>query len=131
MAIKESNRPLTSLLTDVVSELAYLVQTEIRLAKTEISEKISRAGSGGAMIGAGAILALAGFIVLLFALVRWLAVAGLPEEWGFLLVGGAVLAIGAILAMKGINDLKGSALMPKKTVKQMRADYSVIKEQVK
>ena len=129
MSIKD--RPLTSLLTEVVSELAYLLQTEIRLAKTELSEKASQAAQGGTMIGVGAVLALAGLIIFLHAVVSWLAVAGLPQEWGYLLVGVAVLAIGGVLAMRGVNNLKGSALTPDKTVKQVRADFSVMKEQVK
>ena len=42
---------------------------------------------------------LAGLIVLLLAIVQWLAVAGLPYEWGLLIVGGAVLVAGAVLLM--------------------------------
>src|SRR5205085_8820945 len=37
--IKE--RPLASVLTQVVSDLAFLLQTEIRLARAEIGEKLS------------------------------------------------------------------------------------------
>ena len=131
MPVRESNRPITSLLTEVISELAYLIQTEIRLARAEISEKLSSAASSGALIGAGGVLALSGFLVLLFAAVKFLAIAGLPEQWGFLLVGAIVAVVGGVLVMKGVNALKASSLYPKKTVEQVRADYSVIKEQVK
>ncbi len=130
MATKDSNRPLASVLTEVVSELAYLLQTEIRLAKAEIGEKLSRAVNGGTLIGIAAILLLAGLFVLLLAAVRWLEIAGLPTQWGLLLVGGVVVAIGVGLALKGANNLKGSALIPERTIKQVRADFSVAKEQV-
>jgi uncharacterized membrane protein YqjE len=131
MATRETSRPLTSVLTQVVSEVAYLLQTEIRLARAELNEKVNHFASGGAMIGIGAILALAGLFVVLLAVVAWLAVAGLPEEWGLLLVGGVVLAAGAGIAMKGVNDIKSSDLVPNRTIEQVKADYSVVKEQVK
>jgi hypothetical protein len=129
MATRE--RPITSVLTEIISELAFLVQTEIRLAKTEIGEKISGAASGAGLIGGAAILLLAGLFVLLLGAVRWLAIAGVPEQWGFLVVGFAVFLIGGALAWKGANNLKGKALVPKRTIAQVREDFSVVKEQVK
>jgi hypothetical protein len=33
--------------------------------------------------------------------------------------------------MKGINNLKGSALVPRRTIEQVRADLSIAKEQVR
>jgi uncharacterized membrane protein YqjE len=129
MTTREKNRPITSLLTHVVSEVAYLLQTEIRLAKAEIGEKISSAAFGAGMIGGGAVLLLAGLIVLLFGAVQWLVIAGMPHEWAFLLVGFVVLAAGAGLAMFGLRSFKGSELMPNRTIEQVRADFSIVKEQ--
>ena len=57
--------------------------------------------------------------------------AGIPDHWGFLIVGVIVAIAGVVLLMKGSNDLKGSALVPKRTIDQVRADLSVVKEQVK
>jgi hypothetical protein len=115
----------------VVSEIAYLLQSEIRLARSEISEKLGKAANGGIMIGAGAILALAGLIVLLLAIVQWLAIAGLPHQWGLLLVGGGVLLLGAVIGMSGARNMKGSALVPHRTIDQLKADFTVVKEQMK
>lgn len=130
MAIRDSTRPISSVITEIFSEAAYLLQTEIRLARTEIGEKVSQVAHGGIFIGIAAVLLLPGLFVLMLAVVRWLEVAGLPDQWGFLLVGGGVVAIGVGLALKGINDLKGSALVPERTIEQVRADISVAKEQV-
>jgi hypothetical protein len=44
MATKESARPIVSLMTHVASDLAYLVQTEFRLARAELREKTSAPG---------------------------------------------------------------------------------------
>jgi hypothetical protein len=122
---------LASLIADIVAQMAYLFQTELRLARAEISENIGRAANSGVMIGAGAVLVLPGLVVLLLALVRWLAIAGLPEEWGLLLVGAAIVAIGFGLILSGSGGLKPSALMPQRTIEQVRADFSIAKEQGK
>jgi hypothetical protein len=123
-------RPLASVLTQIVSEVAYLLQTEIRLAKAEASEKLGQAARGGAMLGIAAVLLLPGLFLLMVAAVRWLEVAGMPTQWGYLLVGGIVVAIGVGLALKGMHNLKGSELVPERTIKQVRADFAVAKEKV-
>ncbi|TMJ26048.1 MAG: phage holin family protein [Alphaproteobacteria bacterium] len=130
MGTRDSARPLTAVLTHVVSEVAYLLQTEIRLARAEISEKLSRAANGGAMLGIAAILSLCGLFVLLLGAVRWLEIAGVPDQWGMLIVGGAALLIAIVLALVGARNLKGSALKPERTIEQVRADFSIAKEHV-
>jgi uncharacterized membrane protein YqjE len=131
MSIRTAARPLTSVFTQVISEVAYLLQTEIRLARAELSEKVASLASGGAMIGAAAILALLGLFILLLGAVRWLEIAGLPDRWGYLLVGGVVLIVGIGLVLAGVNRLKASALVPRRTIDQLRADFSVAKEHAK
>ena len=42
MATRETTRPIVSVMTHVASDLAYLVQTEFRLARAGIGEKLSR-----------------------------------------------------------------------------------------
>ena|SRR5215216_2066445 len=131
MATQDSTRPLTSLFTDTVAEVTHLFQTEIRLVRAEINEKLSRAANSGVLIAAGAIVMIPAVFILLLAVVRWLAVAGLPEHWGLLLVGLVIAALGVVLLMKGINNLKGSALVPRRSIEQVRADLSIAKEQVR
>jgi hypothetical protein len=130
MATKESSRPLAAVLTQIVSEIAYLLQTEIRLAKAETGEKFSRAANGGTLIAFAAVLIVPGLVVLLFDAARWLAVAGVPDEWGFLLVGAAAVGIGLAFAFTGAHHLKSVTLVPERTIDQLRADFSVAKERV-
>jgi hypothetical protein len=74
-------------------------------------------------------MALAGLIILLLAIVQWLAVAGLPYEWGLLIVGGVVLIVGIVLLMRGSRTVTGQALVPQRTIEQLKADLSIVKEQ--
>jgi hypothetical protein len=128
MAIRESAHPLTSTIQRAASEVNHLIQTELRLARTEMSDKVGQVASGGVHIGVGAVLALAGLIILLLAIVRWLEVAGLPSEWGLLIVGGGVVLLGVILLLRGTRSMKGSNLVPQRTLDQLKADVSAIKE---
>ena len=131
MAVRDSARPLASLFTDLISEVTQLFQAEMRLVRAEMNEKVSRVANSGALIGAGAVVMLPAVFILLLAIVRWLEVAGLPDQWGLLIVGVVVAALGTLLLMKGINNLKGSALVPQRTIEQVRADFSVAREQVR
>jgi hypothetical protein len=131
MAARDSARPLASLFTDLISEVTQLFQAEIRLVRAEMNEKVGRIANSGALIGAGAVVMLPAVFILLLAIVRWLEVAGLPDQWGLLIVGVVVAALGTLLLMKGINNLKGSALVPQRTIEQVRADFSVAREQVR
>ena len=113
-----------------MDEFATLFQTEIHLVRMELSEKASRLAGSGTMIGAGAVAAIVALILLLQDAVKWLVVAGVPEEWGLLLVGVLVGIIGAALLMKGINDAKTTNLLPERTMHQVRADIATVKEHV-
>ena len=66
MPTRETTRPIVSLMTHVASDLAYLVQTEFRLARAEMGEKLSVASNAGAYLAAGGVVALGGLIALLF-----------------------------------------------------------------
>ena len=130
MAHRHPDRSIVGLIADVISDLANLFQTELRLVRVEMNEKFQRLVGGGILIGAGAIAMLAALIVLLLAIVRWLEVARVPQEWGLLIVGVAVAIIGVALLAKGINNFKRTSLVPNRTLHQMRADVSAVREHV-
>jgi uncharacterized membrane protein YqjE len=131
MAATESARPIVSLMTRVASDLAYLVQTEFRLARSELGEKMSAAANAGVYLAIGGVIVLSGFIALLFDIAHWINAAGLSYPWSLLIVAIVALLVGAILALMGVNRLKQSAPVPNRTLEQMRADYAVAKEHVR
>lgn len=130
MPTRETSRPIVSVMTQVASDLAYLVQTEFRLARAEMGEKLSAASNGGAYLGAGGVIALAGLIALLFDIAQWITVAGLPYQWSLLIVAVVTLAIGAVLAIAGVARVRRATSAPIRTIEQMREDYVVAKEHV-
>jgi hypothetical protein len=131
VAHQEDRRTIGNLLTDVLGDVTHLFQTEIRLIRVEFNEKLSRLANGGVMVACGAVAALAALFLLLQALVRWLEIAGLPNQWGYLIVG-LVIAAGAAFALtRGISNIKSTSLVPDRTLEQVRADVETVKEHVK
>jgi uncharacterized membrane protein YqjE len=131
MATRDQDHPVTSLITSVINEITHLMQTEFRLARAEVSEKVAQLSNGGILLGVGAVILLPGLTLLGFAIVHWLIVAGLAQEWAFTAVAVVVLLIGGGLVMAGINALRASSLMPERTIDQVRADFSIAKESTK
>ena len=124
------DRTIIRLITDVVGEISLLFQNEIGLVRAEIGEKISRLATAGTMIGAGVVACLAALFMLLQAVVKWLAVAGVPEQWGYLIVGLILAAVAAAVLTKGINNLKSTSPIPSRSLDQLRADFATVKEHV-
>lgn len=131
MAYREDNRTIGNLLTDLVGDVVHLFQTEIRLIRVEINERLGKLANGGVLIAVGAIASLGAMFLLLQAIVSWLAIAGLPDQWGYLLVGLVLAGVAAAVLMKGINNLKATSLVPDRTLEQLRADMATVKEHVK
>jgi NADH:ubiquinone oxidoreductase subunit 6 (subunit J) len=131
MAARETTRPIAFLLTHVASDLAYLAQTEFRMARAEMGEKASTVSNAGVSVALGGVIVLGGFIVLLFDIARWITAAGLAYRWSLLIVALVALAIGAALAMAGVSKLRGSGLAPNRTLEQVRQDYLVAKEHIR
>jgi len=70
----------------------------------------------------GGLLAYAGLLVVLAALVLLLWQAGLSPWVSALLVGVATLAIGGMLAMKGLKAIKQQDLTPQQTIDSIKQD---------
>jgi drug/metabolite transporter (DMT)-like permease len=131
LAPKE-DRPLGSLLGDLMADLTELVSKEIQLAKAELSEKVSQATAGVTSLAVGGLVAFAGLLVLLDAAVYGVAaLLGDAPLWAAaLIVGVVVLGIGMVLLLKGRSNLSAENLAPKRTVEAMRQNAETIREQV-
>jgi hypothetical protein len=130
MVHQDDKRSIVNLFADVIGDSVHLFQTEIRLIRAEINAKIGQLANGGTLVAAGAIIAMPAVLLLLLDVVRWIAVAGLPEQWGYLIVGIVVAAIAAGLIIGGANRIKSTNLTPDRTLDQLKADLATVKEHV-
>ena len=126
----ETRRPVVQLLADVINEVTGLLQTELRLVRVEMSEKLSKLANGGVMIGVAAALTIAGLGIAFLAVTEWLVVAGLTREWALTLVAAVTLAVGGLFAMRGVANIKETELVPERSLHHVRQDIHTIKDHV-
>jgi uncharacterized membrane protein YgcG len=120
---------LTRALTDLLADLAELVQKELQLAKTEITEKItSRLRASAWMVVAG-VLAVVAALLVVEAAVFALSSFGLALHWSCLLVAAVLIAIAAAAFFHG-RSLTDDELLPSRTARQVTQDIKTTKEQL-
>lgn len=126
-----SDQSLGDLFGDLTRDMGKLVRQEVQLARTEMTQKASRASKHIAFIGAGGAVAYAGFLALLAAVIIILGTVGVPWWLSALLVGVIAAAVGYFLIMKGVDALKHMDMAPKQTVQTLKEDAEWAKEQAK
>ncbi len=131
MPVASTPRSIPDILSDLLTQFTTLVRTESRLARAEMSEKVTQVTGGLVLIIIGAVLLMPALVILLQAAVAALTRAGLAPYWSALIVGGVVLVLGLILLMVGVGRLKAKNLLPEKTINQLQEDASVAKRQVR
>ncbi len=125
------NRGVPDVIVDLLKEFSNLMRREVRLARAEVSEKITMAGVGLALIIAAVGLAVAALVILLEAAVDAMVnQAGFTPWQAAVIIGVAALIVTAILAVIGVYRLKAQSLAPRKTVEQRQRDAAIAKYQV-
>lgn len=119
---------LPGLIGSIVAEARALLRTELQLARRELSDSASRAGSGLVLFGLAALVAFVGLSALAVAAVLGVAALGVAEHWAALIVAVAFLVLALILALVGKSRLSATALAPKRALKQVKTDIDTIKE---
>lgn len=121
---------LGELFSDLSSDFSLLIREEVRLAKAETRETISKATSSLVSLIAGGAIAYAGFIVVLIAVA--FVLSEFMSLWlSTLLVGLVVLIVGAIMVQSGKSALSNLSVVPEKTVESLKDDAEWAKEQVR
>jgi hypothetical protein len=121
-------RPISEIFTDLICQLTSLVRSEGQLARSEISEKLSRALAGMALILAGAALLIPALVILLQAAVVAMIGSGLNPALAALITGGAALVLGLVVALVGWTWIKPSSLVPDKAIDQLQRDAAVARQ---
>jgi hypothetical protein len=138
MVKPNDDAPLSQLVTGLFSDVTGLLRKEIDLAKTEVSEKLSKAIGGIEVLLAGAVLAIGAIGVLLGALVGVLAAVmvnqGMTEvnadAAAAVIVGLLVAVVAWALVARGLAVLRGSSLNLDRTTASLRRDMNVVKEKM-
>lgn len=128
--VQRQERSLGELFSDLAGQTSSLVRQEIDLARTEMTQKLSRFGSEAGLIGLGAVLALGGYLALVACLVLALGI-WLPLWASALIVAVLFLGIGALFIQQGLSAIKRIDPTPRQTIATLKEDAAWAKEQAK
>jgi len=124
-------RSLGELFSDLTSQLSTLIRQELELARTEMTSNAQRAGRNAALIGAGAAVGYAAFLVLVAAAVALLATLGLDTWLAALVVAIVLGVIAAALIQRGRAALAAANLAPTRTIATLKDDAELAKERAR
>ena len=125
--LKDSALPRA--LSDVIADLADLLQKEIRLARAELSSKLSLKVRGGVWVASAGMLALVAGLLVVEAAVFGLASFGIALHWSCLIVAAILVAAAAAAYALGRSDL-AAPLTPDRSIRQLKKDATTAREQV-
>jgi len=115
---------------DTIARATDLIQIEFRLAKAELSEKAVKAGAGLSLILVGAVLATAALFLFLQAIVLGLVRLGLSPLAATVVVAIVTMGIGIAFAVTGRKQLSADALVPDRTLNDIKRDSALVKEKL-
>jgi hypothetical protein len=121
------NATLPRTLSDVLADVADLIQKEIRLARAEINAKLTAKIQGGIWMAAAGVLGLLAAILLVQAIVHAVASFGLALHWSYLIVAAVTAAAAGLAFAKGRADVAAD-MTPERSIRNIKNDISTAKE---
>jgi uncharacterized membrane protein YqjE len=129
MAESLKNTALAGAFSDVIGDLADLVQKEVRLARVELSAKLSTKLRAGIWMSAAAVFGIFAAVVLVEAAIFGIAAYGIALHWSCLIVAAALAVVGAGAYAMGSADARED-VTPTRTIHQVKQDIATAKEQL-
>ena len=128
--LRQQERSIGELFGQLTQDMTLLVRQEVQLARTEMSDKISRVTTNLVSVGAGGFVAYLGGLALVGALILAIRdLANISLAWSALIVGAILAIIGYVMLQKGLKELKRVDLAPRRTVETLKDDVQWAKEQ--
>jgi len=107
-----ANRPISAVLHDIVGNVQDIVRSELRLARTEISEELAKSRTAAMLLAVGALTLAFSVLFMLLAIVYALS-AVMPGWAAALIVGAGVGVIAALCFGLGIKKFRAVRAAPK------------------
>ena len=121
----DDDRSLGSIIAEIKDEFKEFVNTRVRVIKAELHETIGAARTALPLILSALVLGFIAVLMFSLAIVVLLASAfpGSPYAWfyGFVIMGGILIATAAAAAFFAVNAFKSGAF-PKRTVEVLKED---------
>jgi hypothetical protein len=128
--VQREERSIGELFSDLANQTSVLVRQEVDLARTEMTQKAAALGKDAGVIGAGAVLALGGYLALVAAMIVVLDI-WLPLWLSAVIVGVLLAGIGFVLVQQGLSAIRRVNLAPRETIATLKDDAAWAKEQMR
>ena len=126
----QNGRSIADVLQDILANVQTIIRSEVRLAKTEITEEATKAGKAAGMLAGGAVAAL--FTAWLLLLTILFALATVIPIWSAALLLFVILAVvTAVLLTAGKKRFTAVHAAPEKTIETMKENVEWVKSQTK
>jgi hypothetical protein len=127
-----TRRPIgiVTLASEAMRQTADLVQTELRLARAEIAEKLTTLLAGTGIVLAGAVFLMAALVLLLHGVVAVLMENRVSPGLAFTIVAVLSAAVGVVLVFVGRGRVANVEIVPERTIGQLEQDVRMAKEKV-
>ena len=123
-------RSIGELFGQLSQDMTLLVRQEIQLARTEMSDKLSRFTTNLVSVLSGGFVAYLGGLALVAALILAIRdLANISLALSSLIVGAVLAIVGYVMLQKGVKELKRVDLAPRRTVETLKDDVQWAKEQ--
>ena len=123
-------RSIGELFGQLTQDMTLLVRQEIQLARTEMTDKMSRFTTNLVSVLSGGFVAYLGGLALVAALILAIRdLANISLAISALIVGAVLAIVGYVMLQKGMKELKRVDLAPRRTVETLKDDVQWAKEQ--
>lgn len=119
-------RTIGQLVADATHDLEGIVQSNIALAKAEITKGVGTLGKGAGFFGAAAFVALLGLIFLFHTIAQVLAL-WLPVWAGYAITMVLLFVVAGLLALLGKKTVSKAKPMPDRAIAQAQQTIESIK----
>jgi hypothetical protein len=129
--LRQQERSIGELFGQLSQDMTLLVRQEIQLARTEMTEKLSRFATNLISVATGGFVAYLGGLALVAALILAIRdLANISLALSALIVGAILAIVGYVMLQRGMKELKASDIAPRRTVENIKDDVQSIKEDV-
>jgi hypothetical protein len=116
------------LVADASRDISTLLQSEIKLAKSELKVSAKAGGIGAGLFLVAGFLGLLIIVLLSIAAAYFLTMTGLDPAWAFVIVAGAYFLLAVLLIGVGVLKLK-KIRAPEKTISTAKEIPAALKGQ--
>src|SRR5215204_853148 len=129
MQIKNDERSLGDLFSELAAETGTLVRHEVALAQAEMTAKASRVGKNVGFLAVGGAVGYAAMLAILAGIIIGLSYF-MPAWLAAIIVGAVVGIVAFMLISSALAELKKTNIKPEETVESIKEDAQWLKNQV-